>query len=549
MTDRRQDFDLLRRFARHGDQAAFADLVRCHLNLVYGTALRKLEDESAAEEVAQNVFAALAHKAWQFAPDDSLPAWLHRTTLLESKQWLRGELRRRRREQTAGELGTTMKTPEEQTALLALVPLLDEALLSLPEKQRSALLLRYFENRSLREVGAAFGVGEDAAQKRVASALERVAHFFTRRGFKSASATATVAALQHTAVSAPAALVEPIIRVALQSAPAAVTGFTAFLSRLAGLTKTQTATLCLVLAGAPIAWQWNQTHSAQRTASALRSTLEASRSQQEQQASQNDRLRSESARIESGLSSLAPQSASRTEEAARKLADLRNRASQLLGASQADWPDDLPFVRVPKWALKTIGSQVLAFGPGGKLAPWIEEVLNLTPDQKSGVESNLGQYLSGIDRLAATKATETNWVSPDGYFHKNVTIPALGEEGQRTENDLATNLVNVLGAQQAKLVMGPLSSINQWIGPERISHALIGSAQTFRVAVRPRESDSPQVEIAWDGHLGYGGPMPEDQMPQFLMDRFQPWLQQIGVTRGVFYHSLEELAQLRSTLK
>ena len=38
-----------------------------------------------AEEVAQNVFAALARKAWQFAPDDSLPAWLYRTTLFEAK--------------------------------------------------------------------------------------------------------------------------------------------------------------------------------------------------------------------------------------------------------------------------------------------------------------------------------------------------------------------------------------------------------------------------------------------------------------------------------
>ena len=49
-----------------------------YLDLVYATALRKVEDPGAAEEIAQNVFAALARKAWQFAPDDSLPAWLHK---------------------------------------------------------------------------------------------------------------------------------------------------------------------------------------------------------------------------------------------------------------------------------------------------------------------------------------------------------------------------------------------------------------------------------------------------------------------------------------
>src|SRR6185436_3354149 len=110
MNERRQDFELLRRFTREGEQSAFADVVRRHLDLVFATALRKVDDAGAAQEIAQNVFSALARKAWRFAPGDSLPAWLHKTALLESKSWLRGELRRRRREETAVELGTTMKT-------------------------------------------------------------------------------------------------------------------------------------------------------------------------------------------------------------------------------------------------------------------------------------------------------------------------------------------------------------------------------------------------------------------------------------------------------
>ena len=101
MQERRQDFELLQRFTRHREQSAFADLVRRHLDLVFATALRKVEDAGAAQEVAQNVFTALARKAWRFAPDDSLPAWLHKAALLESKSWLRGELGRRRREEAA----------------------------------------------------------------------------------------------------------------------------------------------------------------------------------------------------------------------------------------------------------------------------------------------------------------------------------------------------------------------------------------------------------------------------------------------------------------
>src|SRR6266481_5214521 len=202
MKERESDFALLRKFARHDDQSAFADLARRHLDLVYATALRKVDDSSGAEEIAQNVFSVLARKAWQFAPDDSLPAWLHKTALLESKFWLRGELRRRRREETAAELGTTMRPPDDQPMFNALVPILDEALLSLREKDRTALLLRYYESHSFRDVGAAFGVSEDTAQKRVQSALEKLAEFFKRRGFKTATVAATTAALQHTATSA-----------------------------------------------------------------------------------------------------------------------------------------------------------------------------------------------------------------------------------------------------------------------------------------------------------------------------------------------------------
>src|SRR5215213_6903584 len=164
MSESRPDFELLQAFVRRGDQSAFATVIRRHLDLVYGTVFRRVDDPATAQEVAQDVFAALARAAWKFSPEDSLPAWLHRTAILKSKQWLRGEFRRRRREQSAIELGTTMKTPDDQPALRALVPLLDEALLSLTERNRAALLLRYYESRSLREVGGSLGVSEDAAQ-------------------------------------------------------------------------------------------------------------------------------------------------------------------------------------------------------------------------------------------------------------------------------------------------------------------------------------------------------------------------------------------------
>ncbi len=255
MSEARKDIELLQAFVRNGDQSAFGDIVRRHIDLVYATALRKVEDNGAAEEVSQNVFSTLARKAWRFAPDDSLAAWLYKTTLLEAKEWVRGELRRRRRDQTAIELGTTMKTPDEQTAYRALLPLLDEALLSLREKDRTALLLRFYESQSLRDVGTALGVSEDTAQKRVAGALDNVSRFFQRRGFRTASVASAAAALQHTTTAAPEFMATSVATAALKAAPVA-TGLMLLIGRLLSLTKPQMVSICAIAIIVPAVWHW-----------------------------------------------------------------------------------------------------------------------------------------------------------------------------------------------------------------------------------------------------------------------------------------------------
>lgn len=263
----RSDFELLRAFARQGDQQAFAAVTRRHLDLVYATARRKVTDDGAAEEICQNVFGVLARKAWQFAPDDSLPSWLHRTTLLEAKSWLRGELRRRRREQAAAELGTTMKTPDEQPAFNALVPLLDEALLSLRDQDRTALLLRYHESRSLRDVGESLGTSEDAARKRVAAALEKLAHFYQRRGYKTATVAAAAAALQHTAASTPAVTASSVTKAALRTAAPTFAGMLALLALFMSLTRVQKVAATLTVTAALAIWAWNEKPKAEAAAS------------------------------------------------------------------------------------------------------------------------------------------------------------------------------------------------------------------------------------------------------------------------------------------
>ena len=149
-----------------------------------------------------------------------------------------------------------MKSPADQPAFHALVPLLDEALLSLREKDRTTLLLRFYESHSLRDVGAAFGVSEDTAQKRVQSALEKLAEFFQRRGFKTVTVAAAAAALQHTATTASATVAAAVVSAALRVAPPALAGLGALLARLASLTMAQKTAVGVVLAAAALFWLW-----------------------------------------------------------------------------------------------------------------------------------------------------------------------------------------------------------------------------------------------------------------------------------------------------
>ncbi len=180
------DHDLLRDYARDGSQPAFAALVERHLNLVYSAARRQVRSPHLAEEVAQSVFADLARHASHLTAHTPLVAWLHVVTRRTAIDFIRRESRRQAREQQVVEL-----TREEQAESAmkpsssnwsAVEPLLDEAVESLNETDRAAILLRYFENKSLRDIGAALGASEDAAQKRVSRAVEQLRAFFLRRG-------------------------------------------------------------------------------------------------------------------------------------------------------------------------------------------------------------------------------------------------------------------------------------------------------------------------------------------------------------------------------
>ena len=200
-----EDAQLLNGYVAERSQEAFTELVRRHVDLVYATALRRVGGDShLAEDIAQSVFADCARKAASLRTRTSLAGWLYRSTRFAAAQAVRTEQRRRTHEQeahTMNEISAAGATHWER-----LRPVIDEALDDLNEGEREAVLLRYFENRPLAEVGARFSISPDAARMRVERALEKLRGRLARHGVDS-TATALVAAFaSQSGVAAPTGL-------------------------------------------------------------------------------------------------------------------------------------------------------------------------------------------------------------------------------------------------------------------------------------------------------------------------------------------------------
>ncbi|MDB6026186.1 MAG: regulator of chromosome condensation [Verrucomicrobiales bacterium] len=218
------DTELLQRYADQNSEEAFSVLVARYVDLVYSTAWRKTGSPDAAQEITQAVFIILGKKAGSLRKETILSGWLHETTRLTAANFLRSETRRLQREQEA--YMQSLSNEPEPDLWPAIAPLLDDALGTLSPKDRSAIVLRFFEGKSFEEVGSALSGTENAAKKRVSRALEKLRHSFLKRGVRGTTVVIAAAISAHSIQAAPVGLNTSIVATAVKGTTAATSTLT-----------------------------------------------------------------------------------------------------------------------------------------------------------------------------------------------------------------------------------------------------------------------------------------------------------------------------------
>ncbi|MBL9173943.1 MAG: sigma-70 family RNA polymerase sigma factor [Verrucomicrobiales bacterium] len=516
------DRELVGCYAREGSEAAFRALVSRHVNLVFGAALRQTGDPGIAEEITQNVFVALAQKAPRLAGHETLAGWLHRTAILEAKSRLRSELRRQRREDTAAALAQIQSAGTSPAEDLS--PVLDEGLLQLREPDRLALILRYLEERSLRDVGRALGIEEDAARKRVDRALIRLAGFFRSQGFAVPAGAGAAVLAQSSTVAAPVGLAAAASQAGL-AAGTAGTGLASLLTvSLMKLSSLQTAGLCALVVAAPLAWQWNQHRELRVRESLAFAAASASAQEREDLSGRIGRLRSEldDARAQSAESRTGP--------------GARPSVARSAAADVYRWDDQSPVVRVPKDLLKRISIPAVT-SRRGELTEQIRVALQMNDTEAATVQASMDRMLEGVRaaEAAGMKPVAPSSADLDGRAPEDVRVFEVSGDAEvisKLRKDMLAEVRQALGTDRSEIFQQALGS---WIPMENEGEGGVNSGWAFlqgdhRIQVynTSGEADGRIIWLRWGATTSTGSRFTStigiDEIPGYLQPHLQDWI-------------------------
>jgi RNA polymerase sigma factor (sigma-70 family) len=186
------DSQLLSTWLANREETAFRALVERHGRFVHSVARRGCLNDAQAADVSQLVFILLAQKAGSLTSRTSIAGWLHLTTVKQAQNVL---AKSRREARKLHHFKTHMETPNNDDPAASwqeIRPQLDQALATLSESDREALLLRFHRSLSVKEIAITLGLTANTAQKRLDRATERLREKLTRRGVTTAGSLSAV---------------------------------------------------------------------------------------------------------------------------------------------------------------------------------------------------------------------------------------------------------------------------------------------------------------------------------------------------------------------
>lgn len=323
------DQQLLRDYAKRRSEAAFSELVHRHIDLVHSAAFRLTGNAQAAKDVSQAVFTILAQNADRLTRHPVLSGWLHTTARNLASKTIRSNVRRQHREQEAATMNELLSAAPD-ASWEEIAPHLDVALGELSESDRDAVMLRYFEKKTAPEMAAVLGISDEAAQKRVRRAVERLRDFFAHRGIAVGTGGLVAVVSANAVQAAPAGLGITISAAALAGTAATTAAATTIATAtktiaMTTLQKALVTTTIVVLAGAGL-------YEA-RQATQLRRQVQTLQQQQAPLTNDVARLQAETARL-SNLLAKANDQGKLTEEQFRELLRLRGKTGRLRNAME-----------------------------------------------------------------------------------------------------------------------------------------------------------------------------------------------------------------------
>jgi RNA polymerase sigma factor (sigma-70 family) len=216
-----EDAQLLERFVKDRDEAAFEVLVWRHGALVLGVCRRVLRDAVDVEDVFQATFLTLVRKAASIRRSESLAGWLYRVAYRIAVRLRAAQARRARHERAGIEAApaVTDKVPDAE-----LWAALDDEVSRLPEKYRAAVVLCYLQGLTTHEVGRVLGCPQGTVLSRLAWARQRLRSRLVRRGLAPVAALAALESASASAAPPPLVLVSSVVRVALSVAAGGAIG-------------------------------------------------------------------------------------------------------------------------------------------------------------------------------------------------------------------------------------------------------------------------------------------------------------------------------------